>query len=226
MTNHILDNPAWNSLNTNHKQLGKIGEKAALYNPQISVIGAVKENSLDAYAELGALTTPGVPVAVIGFQIPSDLNGWKTLQAAETYQMVCNEPIEYTTVDYVELTKKDVPEMMKLVEITKPGPFSPGTIEMGHYLGIRNDGELIAMGGERMKPKDYVEISGICTHPEHRGKGYGTAISGILTNRILEQGDTPFLHVFKQNAPAVRLYEKIGYVTRKVVQVSALMKQP
>ena len=226
MTNHILDNPAWNSLNTNHRQLGKIGKKAAVYNPQISVIGAVKENTLDAYLELGTLTTPGVPVAIIGFKIPSELKGWMTLQSAETYQMVCNKPIDYAEVDYVELTKKDVPEMMKLVEVTKPGPFSPGTIEMGHYVGIRKNGELIAMGGERMKPKGYVEISGICTHPEHRGKGYGTAITGILTNTILEQGDTPFLHVFKQNETAIRLYEKLGYATRKVIPVSALMKQP
>jgi len=140
--------------------------------------------------------------------------------------MVCNEPIEYTKIDYVELSKKDVPEMMKLVEITKPGPFSPGTIEMGHYIGIRKDGELVAMGGERMKPKGYVEISGICTHPEHRGKGYGTAITANLTNHILEQGDTPFLHVFKQNEPAIRLYEKLGYATRKIIPVNALMKQP
>ena len=226
MTNHILDNPAWNSLNTTHKQLGKIGEKAAVYNPQISVIGAVKESTLDSYTELGTLTTPGIPVAIIGSPIPSDLKGWMTLQSAETYQMVCNEPTDYTEIDYVELFKKDLPEMMKLVELAKPGPFSPGTIEMGRYIGIRKDGELVSMGGERMKPKGYVEISGICSHPEHREKGYGAAISGILTNAILEHGDKPFLHVFKQNEPAIRLYKKLGYATRKVIPVTAIMKQP
>ena len=226
MTNtHILDNPAWNSLTTTHKQLGITGEKAAKYNPKISVIGAVKENTLDAYAELEALTTPGVPIAIIGFSVPSELKGWMTLQSAETYQMIYSEPIDYPDTDYVELSKKDVPEMIKLVELTKPGPFSPGTIEMGRYIGIRIYGELVAMGGERMKPEGYVEISGICTHPAHRGKGYGTAITGILSNSILEQGETPFLHVFTQNTPAIRLYKELGYSTRKTIPVSAIMKQ-
>jgi ribosomal protein S18 acetylase RimI-like enzyme len=223
---HILDNVAWNSLTTTHRHLGKIGKIAAVYNPQISVIGGLKKNTLEAYAELGTLSTPGVPVAVIGFKIPEELTGWRTLQVAETYQMVYNEPIDYDEVEYVELTKKDVPEMMKLVEITKPGPFSPGTIKMGRYIGIRKNSELVAMGGERMKPEGYVEISGICTHPEYHGKGYGTAISGILTNAILEEGNTPFLHVFIQNQPAIKLYEKLGYATRKVIPVSAIMKQP
>lgn len=223
---HILDNVAWNSLTTAHRHLGKIGEKGAVYNPQISVIGAIKENTLEAYAELETLVTPGLPVAIIGFKIPSELTGWMTLQAAETYQMVSTEPIKYEAVEYEVLSKKDVPEMMKLAEITKPGPFSPGTIEMGRYIGIRKEGVLIAMGGERMKPEGYIEISGICTHPEHTGKGYGTAITGILTNAILEQEETSFLHVFTQNTRAIKLYEKLGYITRKMIPVSAIMKQP
>ena len=81
------------------------------------------------------------------------------------------------------------------------------------------------MGGERLKPKGYVAISGICTHPEYRGRGYAKAIKGALTNMILERGEIPFLHVSVNNSPALKLYEKLGYKTRRAVHVSGMIKK-
>jgi predicted GNAT family acetyltransferase len=86
------------------------------------------------------------------------------------------------------------------------------------------DGKLIAMGGERMKPEGYTEVSGICTHPDHRGKGYAKAITGYLTNAILDRGEVPFLHVFVLNTPAIKLYEKLGYKIRRTVPGAAMVK--
>jgi predicted GNAT family acetyltransferase len=97
---------------------------------------------------------------------------------------------------------------------------------MGDYIGIKVDGRLVAMGGERMKPEGFTEVSGVCTHPGHRGKGYAKAITGYLTNAILERGETPFLHVFVQNAPAINLYEKLGYRARKTIPVCGMAKKP
>ena len=218
-----LDNVAWHSLSNSHQHLGIMGEKAALYNPQISMIAAVKEETPEAFTELAKLTPPGVPVALVGYPAP-DHPDWTLIRNAEVRQMVTETPIEYKAMDYVTLTEADVPQMGELIKITQPGPFSPGTIKMGRYIGIKIDGNLVAMGGERMNPEGFVEISAICTHPEHRGKGMAKAITGELTNSILERGLTPFLHVGINNT-AYTLYEKLGYVYRRNVPGAAMIKK-
>lgn len=221
-----LDNVAWSSLTNNHKHLGVIGEKAAMYNSHTSMIAAVKEESSEAYSELAGLATPGVPVALVGFTAPKDHPDWMVIRDAEVQQMTCSSPIEYVGMDFVTLTKEDVPQMVELVELTKPGPFSPGTIDMGKYIGLKVDGKLVAMGGERMNPVGHVEISAICTHPDYRGKGIAKAISGELTNGILERGLVPFLHVGVGNDVAIKLYEKLGYVYRRNVPGTAMIRKP
>lgn len=221
---HPLDNVAWSSLTVNHQQLGIIGEKAALYNPQISMIATVKEETHEAYTELAQLTPPGVPVALVGYNAP-DHPDWALIRNAEVQQLVTETPIYFAEIDYVTLTEADVPQMIELIKITQPGPFSPGTIRMGRYIGIKTEGQLIAMGGERMNPDGYVEISAVCTHPEHRGKGLAKAITGELTNSILNRGQTPFLHVGVNNT-AIKLYEKLGYVYRRNVPGAAMINKP
>jgi predicted GNAT family acetyltransferase len=222
---HPLDNVAWNSLISRHRHLGVIGKNAAKYHAQVSMVAGIGENTEEAYSELAEIVEPGVPVAFVGNDPPDDHPVWMVMRRAEVYQMVIEAPIEYEEMEFVSLTPEDVPEMMKLVEMTNPGPFSPGTIEMGDYIGIRVDGKLVAMGGERMKPEGYTEVSGVCTHPDHRGRGYAKAITGALTNAIFERGEKPFLHVFVLNTPAIKLYEKLGYKTRRTVPGAAMMKK-
>jgi predicted GNAT family acetyltransferase len=190
------------------------------------MIAGIADYSPEAFSELAEICEPGVPVALIGNQAPEGHPVWIVRRRAEALQMVIDAPIEYKEKEYVELTPEDVPEMMKLVELTQPGPFSPGTIEMGDYIGVKLEGKLVSMGGERMKPEGYTEVSGICTHPDHREKGYAKAITGHLTNAILDRGVTPFLHVFTQNTPAIRLYEKLGYEARKTIPVCGMVKKP
>ncbi len=223
---HPLDNVAWSALVSRHRHLGVIGGKAARYRTRVSMIAGIAENSNEAFSELAEISEPGVPVALIGNDPPEDHPDWTVRLRAEAHQMVIETPIKYVEKEFVSLTPEDVPEMMKLIEVTQPGPFSPGTIEMGDYIGVKVDGVLVAMGGERMKPVGYTEVSGVCTHPDHRGRGYAKAITGYLTNAILDRGETPFLHVFVNNAPAIKLYEKLGYKMRTTVKASGMMKTP
>ena len=223
---HPLDNVAWNSLTSRHRGLGVVGKKAAKYRTQVSMIAGVAENTAEAYSELAEIVETGVPVAIIGEGPPEDHPEWVVRMAMEGFQMTCDAPIMYEERGFVSLTPDDVPQMMELVEMTRPGPFSPGTIEMGKYIGVKVDGRFVAMGGERMKPEGYTEVSGICTHPEYRGKGYAKAITGALTNMVLERGETPFLNVFANNTPAIKLYEKLGYKTRRTIKASGIMRKP
>jgi predicted GNAT family acetyltransferase len=115
---------------------------------------------------------------------------------------------------FVILNESNVPEMMALTELTKPGPFNERTHQMGEYFGIRCDGKLVAMAGERLRVPGYTEISAICTHPDRLGKGHAAALTSLLIHRIIDRGERPFLHVRAENTRAVALYERLGFEKR------------
>ena len=88
-------------------------------------------------------------------------------------------------------------------------------MEMGRYFGIYVDGRLAAMAGERLGTDDVQEVSAICSHPDFNGRGYARRITAILTNDILAQGRTPYLHVSYANPRAKTMYERMGYRLRR-----------
>jgi predicted GNAT family acetyltransferase len=115
--------------------------------------------------------------------------------------------------------------MMELTELTKPGPFNLRTHELGTFLGIRIDGQLVAMAGERMKPANYTEITALCVHPDHRGRGYAQVLLGAVASQITARGEIPFLHVFSNNDSAIALYRRQGMEIRRRLHVTVLQRQ-
>jgi predicted GNAT family acetyltransferase len=126
--------------------------------------------------------------------------------------------------EFLRLTEADVPDMMALVKLTDPGPFAARTVLLGEYLGVRSGGSLIAMAGERMKFPGFTEVSAVCTHPEHRGRGLAETLVRTLMRHILARGEVPFLHIFSENAAAGALYKKLGFTHRRSLVVSVLKK--
>lgn len=122
------------------------------------------------------------------------------------------------------LTSSDADEMLALAELTLPGPFGKRTGDLGLYLGIREAGKLVAMAGERLQPIGYTEVSSVCTHPASRGNGYASSLVSALANRIVERGETPFLHVRATNTGAIRVYEKLGFQTRRVFDLAVVKR--
>src|SRR5262249_24775061 len=128
-----------------------------------------------------------------------------------------------TAQHVIPLGLVDVPDMLALIEITKPGPFRSRTRELGQYFGIRVDGRLVAMAGEPPRPRGYTEISAVCTHPDHRGRGYARDLIETLVRNIVDRGDVPFLHVEQHNR-AASLYETLGFSTRQTMHLVGLGK--
>jgi predicted GNAT family acetyltransferase len=124
--------------------------------------------------------------------------------------------------EMVVLGPDDVPAMMELAEVTKPGPFTSRTHELGVFLGVRVGNQLAAMAGERMKLDGYSEITAVCTHPSYRGRGYAQALLGAVSRIIVARGETPFLHVFSDNGPAIALYHRMGLNTRRRLYATVL----
>ncbi|MDQ3279646.1 MAG: GNAT family N-acetyltransferase, partial [Bacteroidota bacterium] len=105
----------------------------------------------------------------------------------------------------------DISSMMALAALTKPGPFGLRTIEFGHYYGIFEGEQLVAMTGQRLHPLGFTEVSAVCTHPDYAGRGYAAALVQHQVGLILRQGQTPFLHVRKDNERAIALYERLHF---------------
>ena len=127
-------------------------------------------------------------------------------------------------ISFIELGDADAAEMLSLATLTQPWPFFARTHRMGDFIGIRQGGRLIAMAGERMKPEGFTEISAVCTHPGHRGKGYARSLMRVVAARILARGETAFLHVYAHNKGAIALYEALGFARRRSVILTVLAR--
>ena len=150
---------------------------------------------------------------------------WQILVKKPLLQMVYLHKVPPAPrVESVELSEKDVPAMLSLTALTEPGPFLSRTIEFGNYQGIFEGEQLVAMAGQRLQATPHIEISAVCTHPNHLGKGYARMLVNNQIHDIREKSGIPFLHVLPENTAACRLYLKLGFEVRKEMLCYVLEK--
>jgi len=223
---HFLDNVIWHALTTRQAHLGDYCQSASKFKKEVSLLGGMSEPTPQGYASMAGLLAPGEQVGMFleeavaapGLQVVTSV---ALLQMVQEKGQVSDED---GRPEFVALAESDVPEMMALTKLTKPGPFNPRTREMGDYFGIRRKGKLIAMAGERLRVPGYTEISAVCTHPDYLGKGYARALITMLMKRIMGRGERPFLHVRPENTRAVGLYERLGFEKRLLKRYVVLQK--
>ncbi|TVT42822.1 GNAT family N-acetyltransferase [Hymenobacter setariae] len=224
---HPLDNPIWHALRTGNEQLA-IGDELARVLPRdIGAFAGLAEDALPAWRRLHELSPAGAPTVLFAAEplaLPAD---WQLLLHKELLQLVYDQPTAPLVADerLVALQESDVPAMLALTALTNPGPFLPRTLAFGGYYGIFEEGQLVAMAGQRLNPAPYVEISAVCTHPAHLGRGYAGLLVRHQLGRLLAAGHMPFLHVYEDNTAAYKLYQKLGFQLRKRLHVYVLAKQ-
>ncbi len=223
---HVLDNPIWNALTTLHARFAEGGALAKRYPPAVTTLAAMREPTVEAYNSLAQVLIGSVAALFLD-QPPNIPSGWITIHASQIVQMVCENPKvsaapESESPAAQTLTIADTDEMVALAELTKPGPFGKRTRELGHYLGIREANRLAAMAGERLHIPGYTEISAVCTHPDFQGRGHAGRLMSILMREIVQRGEIPILHVKQENVGAIRLYEKLGFRTRRLIHFIVL----
>ena len=225
-SNHPLDRPIWSALTTRQQALAEGGALARRYPTPVAPFADMVDMSPQSFAALGAIMS-GPEIAVLFTPDPVTAPAEFKILLAETGEQMIGTPAESAIrgVEIVTLGADDVPDMMALTALTKPGPFSARTHELGTFLGIRIDDELVAMAGERMKPANYTEMTAVCVHPSHRGRGYGQVLLGAISRQILARGEIPFLHVFSSNSSAIALYRRQGMEIRRRLHVTVLQKQ-
>jgi len=224
---HPLDRPIWSALTTRQQALAEGGALARRFPPAVTPFADMADMSAEGFAALGALMSPS-EVAVLFTPDPVTTPAYFRTLLAETGEQMIGTPQASSLpgVEAIVLGADDVADMMALTELTKPGPFSARTHELGTFLGIRIDGRLVAMAGERMKPANYTEMTAICVHPSHRGRGYGQMLLAEVSRQILARGEIPFLHVFTNNHSAIALYRRQGMEIRRRLHVTVLLRQP
>jgi len=218
MTEHPLDNPIWSALTTNHAHLALGDGSARRYPLAITALTGLRAADSTGFADLAAMVAPGsvVPLFLASPEPPP----FDVVYSRDIAQMVCAQPIASPAgFAITPLGVADVAEMLALVELTKPGPFGPRTIQFGDFFGIRVQGQLAAMAGTRLRPQGFTEISAVCTHPDFQRRGYGEALVRQVAAVVQARHEIACLHVKTDNAQAVRTYEKLGFIQRRVIHL-------
>jgi len=243
---HPLDNVIWTALNTRQSEFAESYGQARRFMPEVSPLAAFVEPTREGYESLAGLMGAGGTIRLF-LDMPYQTHaGWSFVAGSPMPEMVytgASAPISESSsaglrpadsrgrlsphesnVEIVELGAADSAEMIELTALTEPGPFNKRTHELGTYLGIRGEGKLVAMAGERLKIPGYTEVSAVCTHPEHTGRGYARVLMTEVMQRILGRGETPFLHVREANVRAIELYHRLGFTRRTLLHTVVLRK--
>jgi ribosomal protein S18 acetylase RimI-like enzyme len=218
----ILDNPFWHAAVGPQRALA-FGTGLARRSDALAG-AALQRTDEAAFADLAELFAPGEDFLVFMREPLSPPEGWARESTVEFEQYVCPQLAPFPRVEAERLGESDLPEIRELVELTQPGPLLPGALALGHFLGIREEGRLVAMAGERCRPPGFREIATVCTHPAWRGRGLASALTGRLASDIADEGETPFLHVVSGNDAAARVYRRLGFAPRARLYLTHLRR--
>lgn len=214
---HQLNNPVYYALLSGDAHLSFGTADVKFFDEQVSPFAGFSEDYNKGFDDLYDLLSPGRKILYAIPKFIKEPKGWEVLHEIKGLQFVFTAVSKSSTsfVEPVPLNTKNIEAMMQLAALTKPGPFGPRTIEFGNYFGIFEMEKLIAMAGQRLHVYNYTEISAVCTHPNHLGKGYAGALMNHQLNLILSHGQIPFLHVREDNRRAITLYERIGFTIQR-----------
>jgi len=220
-----LDNPFWSSLQTRHRtiaqRVGDVARFPADYAPFLGVAHA----GVDVRDAVETLVAPGESVYLLGVAPHLVPDGWRLETFPDLAQMICTTPLAVVDgPDIVPLEARHHADVTALTDLVYPHYFRARTMDLGRYFGIYREGRLAAMIGERLGTDEKTELSAICTHPDHTGRGYARRLTAWLTNDTLAQGRTPFLHVSHANTRAKTLYEAMGFTLRTDIGFWALQR--
>ena len=225
MAPHPLDNPFWSSLDSIHAEHAVRSGDVACFPADIApFIGA---SNADAFgpSSLSTLMGPGDERLVLGVLPHVVPEGWELRRFPDLMQMVCESSMpDVEGPEIVALDAAHPQDVLALTALVYPHYFRPRTMELGDYFGLRPQGWLEAMAGERLGMPGWRELSAICTHPDAVGRGHARRLTAFLTNRTLARGDVPFLHVSPDNTRAVELYQHLGYRLRRTLPFAVLQR--
>jgi GNAT superfamily N-acetyltransferase len=209
---HLLDNITWHTLTGPHAKFAAGEGSVRRYAKGFSPIVAFADPERPELAALARFCEPGEHFYCERWSGPPP-SGWRIDAETTMFKMVWKSaaPATDAAPEALPLGPQHAAQALALATLTRPGPFGPRTLELGDYFGIFDGEQLLAMAGERMHAGSLREISGVCTLPEHQGRGLARRLMLKLVRRQVERNEAPFLHVMRENTGARRLYERMGF---------------
>jgi GNAT superfamily N-acetyltransferase len=223
-----FDNILWRSLSGSQRHLSVGTDRIRRYAPGFSGLIGFDDPRQPDWPALAPYCAPGEPLYCVGWSGPEP-EGWAVNAQQTIVKMLWDGRLPdedgggEAAPAFTPLGPGDVAQAMALAALTRPGPFGPRTPELGDYLGCFEQGRLIAMAGERLWAGRYREVSAVCTHPDHQGRGLARRLTLAVLRRQLARSQQPFLHVMADNLAACGLYARMGFreVESDVVRVVA-----
>jgi len=221
---HKLDNPVWHALSETHQQFSVNYSGIKFYHPDYCPFGGFEtENNIADYIDEYSILINNFFIVGKKPELSNQLELKKELICL---QMIIREKIDLEIKEkIIPLNSQHTEALFQLVDLVQPGYFKKKTALLGNYFGIFKNDELIAAAGERMQMNDFIEVSAIVTHHDHAGQGYAKQLTAHIVNIIFNQGQTPFLHVLETNTRAIKLYEKLGFTTRRKISFWNITKK-
>ncbi|KWA00681.1 GNAT family N-acetyltransferase [Burkholderia territorii] len=223
---HPLDNAVWHALTGEQHRFAVGDARARRFAPALAPFAGMPDRSPAAFDALhGLIATHGPAALVTPDEIPTP-TGFSVIRRAVLHQMIWRGTLDGVhPLEHVRLTAADVPEMLELIAATEPGPFGPRTVEFGGYIGVRRQGRLVAMAGQRLRVDGHAEISAVCVDAAFRGQGLAAGLIRSLIAAIRARAETPFLHVLTSNQGAIERYRALGFETRRDMHLLVLGRE-
>jgi hypothetical protein len=221
-----LDNPAWWALTGAQQQFATGAEYVKRYQRHILPFAAYKHGINADISKLDHWLQSGEIFYLIG-DLPLLPTNWTLIKELPCAQMIMKQPAgtEENSIPISQLTSSHKTEMFKLTNKVQPGYFYPDTHLLGNYYGIWQQEKLVAIAGERMRMAQLTEISAVCTDPAYTGRKYAQHLVTHLCHINLQKGNIPFLHVLQSNERAIRLYEYLGFIHRRIISFWKIRKE-
>lgn len=225
--NHLLNNPVYHALISGDQHLSFGKEKAKFFDESVSPFAGFEEGYDKGFKDLYELLPAGRIILYATPQNTKQHEGWELIDAVKGLQLIFDSASEAgkKSLDITPLQEQHIEQMMQLAALTKPGPFGPRTIDFGNYFGVFKNEKLVAMAGQRLHVQQFTEISAVCTHPDHSGKGYASALVQQQVHLIKQQNQTPFLHVREDNRRAIAMYQRLGFKISRPMNFYVLKKE-
>ncbi|MBA3940475.1 MAG: GNAT family N-acetyltransferase [Sphingopyxis sp.] len=224
---HPLDRPVWSMLTGRQAHLAEGDARAVRIDRGYGVFGVAADTGPEAQAALAALVPDDGEIWIVEgerWPVPA---GTRQVKRAVLAQMVAEgppPPPREGEPAILALGEEDAAEMAALADHAKPGPWGPATHRYGPFFGIRENGRLLAMAGQRILVPGMAEVSGVATWEDCRGRGLARTLIGHVMRAMVARGETPFLHSYADNAGAIGLYESLGFRIRREVHVLVIAK--
>ena len=223
---HPLDRPVWSALTGARQAHLAFGDTRAMrFDPAYALFAVARDVAPENVEALARLIPDDGVVGLVEAGEIALPEGVSARQSACVQMTARSLSAGGADLAFEALGDADAAEMLALATLSEPGPFFEKTHRLGDFIGVKQEGRLVAMAGERMKPDGFTEVSGVCTHPAWRGRGYAAGLMRAVTARILARGETAFLHAYAANRGAISLYESLGFSVRTPVTFTVLSRQ-